>query len=69
MLAAGDLRERVTIQQRGVSLDSIGENTAAWTDVATVWANAEPLRGASTSRPASSNRPSTCASASATGPT
>lgn len=45
MLAAGDLRERVTIQQRPVSLDSIGENTAAWVDVATVWASAEPLSG------------------------
>lgn len=45
MLAAGDLRERVTIQQRAVTLDAIGENTAGWTDLATVWANAEPLRG------------------------
>lgn len=45
MLAAGDMRERITIQQRPVSLDSIGENTAAWVDVATVWASAEPLSG------------------------
>lgn len=45
MLAAGDLRERVTIQQRAVSLDSIGENTGAWSALATVWASAEPLTG------------------------
>lgn len=45
MLAAGDLRERVTIQQRAVSLDSIGENVGAWSELATVWASAEPLRG------------------------
>lgn len=45
MLAAGDLRERVTLQQRAETLDSIGENTAGWVDLVTVWANAEPLSG------------------------
>ena len=45
MLAAGDLRERVTLQQRAETLDSIGENTGAWSDLVTVWASAEPLSG------------------------
>lgn len=45
MLAAGDLRERVSIEQRAESLDGIGENQGAWSTLATVWANAEPLRG------------------------
>jgi len=45
MLAAGDLRERVTIQQRAEALDAIGENTGGWVDLATVWASAEPLSG------------------------
>lgn len=42
---AGALDQRVTLQQRGVSVSALGENTAAWSDVATLWAQAQPLRG------------------------
>ena len=46
MLAAGDLTERITLQQRGtLTQNSVGENTAAWVDVVTVYAKAEPIRG------------------------
>lgn len=46
MLSAGELTERVTLQQKGAqTLDALGTNTAAWSDVATMWAKAEPIRG------------------------
>ena len=44
MLAAGDLRERVTIQQRAEALDAIGENTGGWVDPPPS-GSAEPLSG------------------------
>jgi SPP1 family predicted phage head-tail adaptor len=44
-LAAGDLRERITFQQRAPGVDVLGRPSGAWGDYATVWAKAEPLRG------------------------
>lgn len=36
------LRERVTLQTRGTSVDEIGAVSYAWTDVVTVWGRMEP---------------------------
>lgn len=44
-MRAGELRHRVTIQQKSVTRDSYGAEVITWTDVATVWAAVEPLRG------------------------
>ncbi len=45
-LNAGQLTERVTLQQReDATVDANGQPSADWEDVATVWAKAEPLRG------------------------
>jgi SPP1 family predicted phage head-tail adaptor len=45
-LKSGSLDQRLTLQQRaaGVSVD-LGEAAGAWAGVATVWAQAQPLRG------------------------
>lgn len=45
MIAAGKLNERLTLQQKSVSRNGIGEEVETWADVATVWAEAIPLRG------------------------
>lgn len=42
---AGDLTQRVTLQQRQTTINALGETVITWADVATVWAGAEPLRG------------------------
>lgn len=42
---AGQLTQRVTLQQRVTTTNAIGETVSTWADVATVWAGAEPLRG------------------------
>ena len=44
-MRAGRLRHRVTIQEKSVSQNSFGEEVITWTDVKTVWASIEPLRG------------------------
>lgn len=44
-MRAGRLRHRVTIQEKSVTRDDYGAETITWTDVATVWASVEPLRG------------------------
>lgn len=44
-MRAGDLRHRVTIQEKQVTKNSYGEEVITWQDVATVWAAVEPLRG------------------------
>lgn len=45
-MRAGDLRRRITIQQRGVSTDVLGQETPSdWVDIATVWADVSPLSG------------------------
>lgn len=45
VLRAGDLRERVTIQQQARTPIGGGESEPTWTDVDTVWASVEPLTG------------------------
>lgn len=44
-IAAGRLDQRVTLQRPDNTVDALGQRTEGWTDVATVWANVEPLRG------------------------
>ena len=41
----GDLRHRVTIQEKAVTIDAYGGEVVIWADVATVWAAMEPLSG------------------------
>jgi len=41
----GALDQRVTLQSRSVVVDAVGQETITWTDVATVWAEVEQLRG------------------------
>lgn len=45
MIAAGEMRERVELQQRAAGRDSLGQPNGAWSAVATVWAKVEQLRG------------------------
>lgn len=45
MIAAGRLDQRVKLQQKSVTRNGIGEEVVTWVDVATVWAEAWPLRG------------------------
>ena len=42
-MRAGELRHRVTLQQRAGSQDALGGQLPTWSDVATVWADVEPL--------------------------
>lgn len=42
-MRSGDLRHRVTFQQRTEVRDALGGASVAWRDVATVWANIQPL--------------------------
>jgi len=42
---AGDLRDRITLQRKTVTRSAAGEETITWSDEATVWAKAEPIRG------------------------
>jgi SPP1 family predicted phage head-tail adaptor len=44
-MRAGRLRHRVTIQDKVVTQDDYGEEVITWSDVDTVWASVEPLRG------------------------
>jgi SPP1 family predicted phage head-tail adaptor len=41
----GKLNKRVTFQRRSATLDDYGQQLDAWTEVATVWANVEPVGG------------------------
>jgi SPP1 family predicted phage head-tail adaptor len=45
VIRAGELRHRVTIQDKVVTLNSYNEEVITWTDVDTVWAQIEDLRG------------------------
>lgn len=45
MIAAGRLDQRVTLQQKSVTRNAIGEEVVAWQDVATAWAEVRQLRG------------------------
>lgn len=42
---AGDLRNRITLQRKTVTRSGAGEETVSWSDEATIWAKAEPIRG------------------------
>ena len=42
MLEAGKLNRRITIQRRAAGVDSRGQASGAWQDVATVWAMEMP---------------------------
>ncbi len=42
-MCAGELRHRVTLQARGIASDALGGQVQTWLDVATVWADVEPL--------------------------
>ncbi len=44
-LSAGTLRKRITLQQQSPSVDSYGQQSLTWIDVATVWASIEPSVG------------------------
>ena len=41
----GDLRHRVTIEKKIVTIDAYGDEVVSWAEVATVWAAVEPLSG------------------------
>lgn len=41
----GKLRHRVTIQQKTQARTSMGAESDAWSDIATVWASIEPVSG------------------------
>jgi SPP1 family predicted phage head-tail adaptor len=43
-LDAGALDQRITIEQKTVGRNSIGEETEVWATFATVWANYRPVR-------------------------
>lgn len=42
---AGKLRHRITLQRRDVTQDAFGAPVDTWTDVATVYASIDPLKG------------------------
>lgn len=44
-MRAGQLRQRVTIQQGTAAKDEYGEDILTWSTFATVWARVEPLKG------------------------
>lgn len=44
-MRAGDLRRRVLIQSRQATVDGFGQRSTTWTDVATVFAEIQPLSG------------------------
>lgn len=44
-IEAGKLDQRVTLQESTPTTDGFGQDVPAWSDVATVWARVEPLRG------------------------
>lgn len=45
MIAAADFDQRITLQQKVVTQNGIGEEIVTWSDVATTWASVRPLRG------------------------
>lgn len=44
-MRAGQLRHRVTFQEKNVTLNSYNEEVITWDDVDTVWAQVEDLSG------------------------
>lgn len=45
MISAGNLDQRITVQNKTVAKNSIGEEISTWGDLITVWAEVIPLRG------------------------
>lgn len=43
--SAGLLDQRVTLQRRQSGVDSLGQASESWQNVATVWGRVEPIRG------------------------
>lgn len=43
-ITAGQLTQRITLQQRAAGVDVLGQGTGTWQTVAEVWARARPLR-------------------------
>lgn len=44
-MQAGRLRHRVTIKYKATTQNALGEEVILWTELDTVWASVEPLRG------------------------
>lgn len=44
-MRAGNLRNKITIEQKTVTQDENGDLTETWSTFATPWARIEPLRG------------------------
>jgi len=44
-MQAGKLRHRVTLQEKSVSRNAYHDEVVSWSDVATVWAEIQPLEG------------------------
>jgi SPP1 family predicted phage head-tail adaptor len=44
-MRAGTLDRRITIEQRSLSQDAYGQDTATWSEWATVWAQKRPKTG------------------------
>ncbi len=42
-MQAGQLRKRITLQQRSSAVDSFGQQSTTWVDVFTAWASIEAL--------------------------
>ena len=45
-ITSGALDQRVTIQSKSATRNSIGEEVVTWANLVTVWAHVMPLRGA-----------------------
>jgi len=44
-MRAGNLRHRITIEQKTLARDTYGGEVVTWTTFATVWADIQPLNG------------------------
>lgn len=44
-MQAGNLDQRITLQSRSTGVDAVGQASATWLDVATVWAQVHTVRG------------------------
>jgi SPP1 family predicted phage head-tail adaptor len=42
-MRSGDLRKRITIQLRGTTTDTFGQQTTTWSDLFTTWAEIQAL--------------------------
>jgi len=45
MINVGRFNQRITVQKPSASVDALGQRVETWTELATVWAQAQPLRG------------------------